>query len=107
MAATNIAARLDSRFLLAFQPFAPPTVEEELVDVGIADLNAYSETTSTLIVTYGGIEARILLHGLTPLFDREPRQDICRRGMHQLIEALSEWEKSGSAITWHALDWGK
>jgi hypothetical protein len=78
-------------------------MEEEMVDVGIADL-AYSETTSTLIVTYGGTEARILLHGLTPLFDREPWQDICRRGMHQLIEALSEWEKSGAAITWHAVD---
>jgi hypothetical protein len=59
LAATNVAARLDSRFLLAFQPFAPPTMEEEMVDVGIADLNAYSETTSTLIVTYGGRSSNI------------------------------------------------
>jgi hypothetical protein len=79
-------------------------MEEEMVDVGIADLNAYSETTSTLIVTYGGTEARILLHGLMPLYDREPRQEICRRGIIQLIEALSEWEKSGAAISWHAVD---
>ena len=103
MAATNLAARLTS-FFLAFQPFALRTMEEEMVDVAIADLNAYSETTSTLIVTYGDTEARILLRGLTPLYDREPRQEICRRGMIQLIEALSKWEKSGSAISWHTVD---
>ena len=75
-----------------------------MVSVGIADLNAFSETTSTLIVTYEDKEVRILLHGLAPLYDREPRQEICRRGMHELIQALSEWEKSGSEIKWHALD---
>jgi len=50
-------------------------------------------------VTYEGKEARILLQGLAPLFDHESRQEICRRGMLQLIEALSEWEKSGAPIT--------
>jgi hypothetical protein len=78
-----------------------------MVTVGISDLNPYHETTSTLIVTYEGKEARIELQGLVPLYDREPRQEICRQGMHQLIQALSEWEKSGSAITWHAVDRGK
>jgi hypothetical protein len=70
-----------------------------MTTVAISDLNSYHEATSTLLVTYDGKEARILLHGLAPLFDREARQDICRRGMLQLIEALSEWEKSGAPIT--------
>ena len=77
-----------------------------MTTVAIFDQNPYADTTSTMVVTYGGREARIELQGLAPLFDREPRQDICRRGMHQLIEALSEWEKSGSAITWHAVERG-
>ena len=70
-----------------------------MTSVAISDLNSCHETTSTLLVTYEGKEARILLQGLAPLFDRESRQDICRRGMVQLIDALSEWEKSGAPIT--------
>ena len=79
-------------------------MEDEMTTVGISDLNPYHETTSTLVVTYEGKEARIELQGLAPRYDREPRQEICRHGMQQLIEALLEWEKSGSAITWHAVD---
>ena len=78
-----------------------------MTTVCISDLHSYHETTSTLLVTYDGNEARILLQGLAPLFDREPRQDICRRGILQLLEALSEWEKSGAAIAWHAVDRGE
>jgi hypothetical protein len=74
-----------------------------MTTVGIADLNSYHETTSTLLVTYEGKEARILLQGLAPLVDHESRQEICRRGMIQLVAALSEWEKSGAPIT-SALD---
>ena len=74
-----------------------------MTTVGIADLNSYHETTSTLLVTYEGKEARILLQGLAPIFGREFWQEICRRGMLQLVEALSEWEKSGAPIT-SALD---
>ena len=70
-----------------------------MITVGIADLNSYHDTTSTLLVTYEGKEARILLQGLAPLFDHESRQEICRRGMVQLTEALSEWEKSGAPIS--------
>jgi hypothetical protein len=70
-----------------------------MTTVCIADLNSYHETTSTLLVAYEGKEARILLQGLAPLFEPEPRQEICRRGMLQLIEALSEWERSGAPIT--------
>jgi hypothetical protein len=70
-----------------------------MTTVGISDLNSYHETTSTRLVTYEGKEARILLQGLAPLFDQEPRQEICRRGMIQLVEALSEWKKSGAPIT--------
>ena len=70
-----------------------------MIAVCIADLNSYHDTTSTLVVTYEGKEARILLQGLAPIFDRESRQEICRRGMIQLVEALSEWEKSGAPIT--------
>jgi hypothetical protein len=81
-----------------------------MTTVGIADLNSYHETTCTLLVTYERKEARILLQGLAPLsdresrqllplFDQEARQEICRRGMLQLIEALSEWERSGAPIT--------
>ena len=54
-----------------------------MTTVGIADLNSYHETTSTLLVTYEGKEARILLQGLAPLFDHEfsardlpPRNDL-------------------------------
>jgi len=61
-----------------------------MTSVAISDLNSCHETTSTLLVTYEGKEARILLQGLAPLFDRASRQDICRRGMVQLIEALSD-----------------
>jgi hypothetical protein len=74
-----------------------------MITVGIADLNSYHDTTSTLLVTYEGNETRILLQGLAPVFEGESRQEICRRGMLQLIEALSEWEKSGAPIT-SALD---
>jgi hypothetical protein len=70
-----------------------------MTTVGIADLNSYHETTSTFLVTYEGKEARILLQGMAPIFERESRQEICRRGMLQLLEALSEWEKSGAPIT--------
>jgi hypothetical protein len=70
-----------------------------MTSVAISDLNSCHKTTSTFLVTYEGKEARILLQGLAPLFDRESRQEICRRGMVQLIEALSEWEKSGAPIT--------
>ena len=42
-----------------------------MTTVGISDLNSYHETTSTLLVTYEGKEARILLQGLAPLFDGE------------------------------------
>jgi hypothetical protein len=74
-----------------------------MIAVCIADLNSYHDTTSTLVVTYEGKEARILLQGLAPVFDGASRQEICRRGMLQLVEALSEWEKSGAPIT-SALD---
>jgi hypothetical protein len=67
-----------------------------MTTVGIADLNSYHETTSTLLVTHEGKEAPILLQGLAPIFGRESRQEICRRGMLQLVEALSEWKKSGA-----------
>jgi hypothetical protein len=70
-----------------------------MTTVGIADLNSYHETTSTLLVIYEGKEARILLQGLAPIADRETRQEICRRGMLQLVVALSQWEKSGAPIT--------
>jgi len=70
-----------------------------MITVDIADLNSYHDTTSTLLVTYEGKEARILIQGLAPVFDGQSRHEICRRGMLQLIEALSEWEKSGAAIT--------
>jgi hypothetical protein len=38
-----------------------------MIAVGIADLNSYHDTTSTLLVTYDGKEARILLQGLAPV----------------------------------------
>ena len=76
--------------------------------VGISELNqSNDETKTTVIVTYGDKAAQIELEGLAALFDREPRPELVRREMLRLIEALSEWEKSGSTITWRALDRGK
>ena len=77
-----------------------------MTTVGISDLNPYHDTTSTLVVTYEGKAALIELEGLAHLYPREPRQEICRRAMLELIQALSEWKKSGAAITWHVLDRG-
>ena len=51
-----------------------------MITVGIADLNSYHDTTSTLLVTYEGKEAGILLQGLAPVFDGESWQEICRIG---------------------------
>jgi hypothetical protein len=53
---------------------------------------------NTLLLSYEGKEARTLLQGLAPAFGRESRQEICRRGMLRLVEALSEWEKSGAPM---------
>ena len=50
-----------------------------MTTVGIADPNSYHETTtSTVLLSYEGKEARILLQGLAPTFGRESRQEICR-----------------------------
>ena len=73
--------------------------------VAISDLeHSNDETKTTVIVTYGDKAAQIELQGLAALFDREPRPELVRREMLRLIEALSEWETSGTMITWHALD---
>lgn len=74
-----------------------------MITVGISGLNLIDETACTLLITYEDKEARILLQGLAPLFEQETRQEICRRGMLQLIEALSVWEQSGAPIFWHAI----
>jgi len=74
-----------------------------MVSVGISGLQSYADTSSTLLITYENKEARILLQGLAPRFDQEPRQEICRRGILELIEALSLWEQSGAPIIWHAV----
>jgi hypothetical protein len=36
------------------------------------------------------VGTRILLQGLAPIFGRESRQEICRRGTLQLIEKSQE-----------------
>jgi hypothetical protein len=78
-----------------------------MTTVGISDLHPYSDTTGTLVVTYEGKAALVELEGLGPRYPREPRQEICRRAMLELIQSLSEWEQSGAAITWHAVNRGK
>lgn len=73
-----------------------------MITVGISGHTSHEETATTLLITYGNKEARVLLQGLAPLSDQEPRHEICRRAMLELIQALSIWEQSGAPIVWHA-----
>src|SRR5215204_5054143 len=64
----------------------PSALETHIMTtVGISDLHPYHDTTGTLVVTYEGKEALVELQGLAPLYPREPRQEICRRAMLELI----------------------
>ena len=55
----------------------------------------------TLGVMYGDKSARIELPASDPLFDREPSEAVFRRDLHELLEALGEWEASHEEIAPH------
>jgi hypothetical protein len=61
-----------------------------VITVEISGHTSHDETATTLLITYGNKEARVLLQGLAPPSE-EPRQEICRRAMLELIQALSIW----------------
>jgi hypothetical protein len=75
------------------------------VSIGVSDIAADpTGKTFTIVVQYAGKECQITLSAAEPLFDREPRQDQHHRALLELIDALTEWERSPRQISWHAKD---